>query len=129
MDRADGAGRNRGRGFGVVRRRHSRSRSRQQLVWFSDPGDIDWRGHMGGGIIIATTNGSTWSEQSTPSDTGFLAVAPVNTSTAWAVGAGRCGNGSILATSNGGATWSQQLDQTPTNVDLEGVAAPDANHI
>ena len=65
-----------------------------------------------------------WSLQNSgaPADTGFVGVAFANVSDGWAVGSG----GTILVTSNGGATWNGQRSNI-TNGDLSAVACANAS--
>lgn len=62
-----------------------------------------------GGLILKTTNGSTWQTQSSPTSNFLFGVYFRNPDLGWI-----CGDfGVILKTTNGGATWSQK--STPTS--------------
>jgi photosystem II stability/assembly factor-like uncharacterized protein len=56
------------------------------------------------GTILHTSNGATWSLQSSPTTQALYAVAFVDPLHGWAVGSG----GTIIHTVNGGAGWSAQ---------------------
>ena len=87
----------------------------------------------GGGLIIATSNGGeTWERQTTPvtnADKGItdllfgIAFADINHGLA--VGVTTTGGGVILATADGGDTWTPQAN--PGQM-LFGVAFPDISH-
>ncbi len=77
---------------------------------------------VGGGVVLATTDGgSTWALESA-SSTSLSSVAFANSQDGWAVGPG-----GILATTDGGSTWSAQ--QTPGSYyGLDSVCFPDVSH-
>jgi photosystem II stability/assembly factor-like uncharacterized protein len=89
----------------------------------------DSKGNITGGIILATTDGVTWSPQSTGTTDAFLGVTCADDTHAWAVGwdpgAGNF-NGTILATTDGGATWSPQ--SAGTKAQLGSVTCADDTH-
>jgi photosystem II stability/assembly factor-like uncharacterized protein len=68
-----------------------------------------------GGVIASTTDGgATWATQTPPSTNEALSAVSAVGDSVWAVGSGTCLNPSILATSNGGSTWVEQVSQLPT---------------
>nr|MCU0294777.1 YCF48-related protein [Candidatus Nanopelagicales bacterium] len=73
-------------------------------------------------LALAVPAQATWTAQNSSGPTLFD-VAFTDTSHGWAVGDG----GTILATSDGGATWTAQSSGTTENV-LYGVAFTDASH-
>ena len=86
-----------------------------------------------GGDIIATTDGGDWN-LTTPLDSSnspyqLWGVAFANTSDGWAVGDDTNGSsgqqGVVLATTNGGATWSPQ--SSPATDELNAVAFANAS--
>jgi photosystem II stability/assembly factor-like uncharacterized protein len=79
------------------------------------------------GVVVATTNGgASWAIQTIPGGVaGLYSVAFADAVHGWAVGSADCGTGLdcpgvVLATTNGGATWSTQT--VPSGVlTLQGV--------
>jgi photosystem II stability/assembly factor-like uncharacterized protein len=88
----------------------------------------------GGGLIVATsTGGKTWERQTTPvtnDDKGITdllwGIAFADIKHGWAVGETTTGGGVILATADGGGTWTTQIP-IPGQI-LLGVAFPDISH-
>ena len=85
-------------------------------------------------VILATTDGGiTWRRQTVPpGPVSLSAVAFTDASHGWALGVreGRIGvitDAAIIATSDGGATWTVQ--KTPVGLgSMDGLAFPDARH-
>jgi hypothetical protein len=74
------------------------------------------------GTILRTTNGGVdWTNQSSGTTCGLLAVSFIDANTGIVVGL----DGTILHTTNGGTTWTNQSSGT-TNI-FEGVCLTDAN--
>jgi len=63
------------------------------------------------GFISVTTDGATWSQQTTGTTTDFKAIHAVDSSTVWAVGSG----GLVMKTVDGGSTWTLQADGLTTS--------------
>jgi photosystem II stability/assembly factor-like uncharacterized protein len=59
-----------------------------------------------GVVIISDDQGKTWQQVSTPVSVGLTAVRFADAKHGWITGHG----GAILATSNGGTTWTRQLE-------------------
>ena len=89
------------------------------------------------GAVVATTDGGgTWSSQGLPSDIGqtlpsglyaLNGVSCATSSDCWAVGASSSNAGIVVATTNGGSTWSSQ--SLPSNVSLlDGASCPTSGH-
>lgn len=85
------------------------SNSSGSSIWSIFPIDGQTAWAVGdGGLILKTTNGSTWQAQSSPTSNFLLGVYFRNPDLGWI-----CGDfGVILKTTNGGANWS--LKSTPT---------------
>ncbi len=78
------------------------------------------------GVVMATTDGSHWSAQTVPNVDSLNGVSFVSPTTGWAVGS-YSGAGAILATTDGGTTWTSQV--VPSGVvTLSSVAFVDASH-
>ncbi|PVX25678.1 MAG: hypothetical protein CW716_07535 [Candidatus Bathyarchaeum sp.] len=71
------------------------------------------------GIIIHTTDGVNWFEQTNPKTNTLFDVEFLNANEGWAIGTG----GTIIHTTNGGTTWTVKGDGQTTN-SLTGVSAP-----
>jgi len=93
-----------------------------------DPNDI-WAVGAGGLVLHSADAGSTWSPQAAPTSTNLWSVSFPDGRHGWACGGSATGTGSgvILATSDGGATWS---DDTPSGfaASLTNVSFVDAEH-
>ncbi len=74
------------------------------------------------GAIWATANGGGWAPQTSGTGASLNDVVAVDVNTAWIVG----DSGTILKTTDGGATWLPQTSNTVEN--LRRIAAFDANH-
>ena len=83
-----------------------------------------------GSFIAATVDGgTTWTLQSAPpTNTLLYGVAAMSPSKAWAVGGGSCLYPSVVATSNGGALWSEELNAAPVLMNLRAVTSVDTTH-
>ena len=57
-------------------------------------------------VLLSDDEGNTWRQASVPVSVGLTAVRFVDAQAGWIVGHG----GTVLATRDGGATWSKQLD-------------------
>ena len=83
---------------------------------------------VGGGRIFWTSNGGTWTYQSTwENQVNFLGVSLVDANTAFAVGERIDtvpGHGAIVRTTDGGATWT--LQYSGIDLALTGVSMVDA---
>ncbi len=73
------------------------------------------------GAISATTNGSTWTSQTSGTSASLYGISCTSASACTAVGSG----GTIVGTTNGGAAWSGQTSGVTTA--LYGVACPGAS--
>ena len=73
-------------------------------------------------LILATSDGRHWVAQEAPAKFNLLAVAFADRLHGWAVGASRS---EILATSNGGATWTKQ--HVPAGADPRGFVSVTAS--
>src|SRR5437660_8132005 len=71
---------------------------------------IGWAVGDGGTILHTSNGGSTWSPQTSGSNSSLLGVAFPDATNGWAVGS----PGTILHTSDGGSTWSPQTSGTGT---------------
>lgn len=71
------------------------------------------------GIIVHTTDGHNWFEQTNPKIGTFFDVEFLNSKEGWAVGT----NGAILHTINGGTTWTVEAEGKTANK-LTGISAP-----
>jgi hypothetical protein len=60
------------------------------------------------GTILGSTDGSTWTTQTSGTTNTLLGVSFANASDGWAVGV----SGTIVATTDGGNTWSAQTSGT-----------------
>jgi photosystem II stability/assembly factor-like uncharacterized protein len=82
------------------------------------------------GVVLATTDGSTWTPQTTPVVAGLNGVSFVNSTSGWAVGyvaPGGVNVGAILGTVDGGAHWNFQ--PVPAGItDVNAVSFVDASH-
>jgi photosystem II stability/assembly factor-like uncharacterized protein len=88
-----------------------------------------------GSIFITSNGGTTWNDFPGTNSMSLYDVAFSDSTHGWAVGYDYSWTvpnlgyyGGILATSNGGATWSVQSDGGATE-GLKGVAASDADHV
>jgi photosystem II stability/assembly factor-like uncharacterized protein len=78
------------------------------------------------GVVMATTDGTLWSAQTVPNVDSLNGVSFVSPTTGWAVGS-YSGAGAILATIDGGTTWTSQV--VPSGVVmLSSVSFVDASH-
>ena len=78
------------------------------------------------GVVMATIDGSHWSPQTVPTVDSLSGVSFVSATTGWAVGS-YSGGAAILATTNGGTTWTSQV--VPSGVVLlSSVSFVDATH-
>jgi len=68
-------------------------------------------GSRDGGRIYVTTDGATWSQQTTGTIKDFKAIHAVDSSTAWAVGSG----GLVMKTVDGGSIWTTQAAGVTTS--------------
>jgi len=73
------------------------------------------------GAISATTNGSTWTSQTSGTSASLYGISCTSASACTAVGSG----GTIVGTTNGGAAWSGQTSGVTTA--LYGVTCPGAS--
>lgn len=80
-----------------------------------------------GGIYLTTDAGSSWTKQTSPVADYLLGVCAIDANTAWIAGDPvASGNGHILRTRNGGATWA--IQDMPENVGVSDVSFVNSHH-
>ena len=86
-------------------------------------------GLAGSFIAVTGDGGTTWTLQaSPPTNTILYGVTATSPTKAWAVGAGSCLDPSVLATSNGGSLWTEQMNAVPVLTNLRAVTSVDPTH-
>ena len=73
----------------------------------------------GNGVIVTSSDGSSWTQVPSPVDVALTSVAFANASTGWAVGH----DALVLATTDGGQTWKVQNFQPALNSPLFSIQA------
>src|SRR5438445_8530042 len=81
---------------------------------------LGWSVGTGGGTIVQTADGSTWSPQTSGTGAGLSGVSFTDASNGWAVGT----SGTIIHTTDGGATWSPQTSGTSAGLSSVKFTSP-----
>jgi photosystem II stability/assembly factor-like uncharacterized protein len=81
-----------------------------------------------GTILTTDSGGLSWTSRDSGTDARLFGVAFPDINHGWAVGECSAGVSVILATINGGQTWTPQTAKPDPGQDLWGVACPDISH-